>query len=187
MDASPEGSLVPQQGWWSRNWKWFVPVGCLGVLASCGCLGFALVGFGYSSLKNMDAFTEAVAIARSDAEVRSALGTPIDNGLPKQTSVQTVNGVTHARLAIPLDGPQADGLLHVDATKQGEGEWEYDTLAVELEDGSRIDLRDDAPRERPNAFPEDEGADEAPLPPPTEPPGREEDAPARGRDSDIEL
>ncbi|AKF83368.1 Cytochrome oxidase complex assembly protein 1 [Myxococcus fulvus] len=188
MDATPEGSLVPQRGWWSRNWKWVVPVGCLGMLASCGCLGFAMVGLGVKSLSNMGAYTDAVAIAQSDAQVRRALGAPIQTGLPKQSAVQSINGQTHAKFTIPLDGPQADGTLFIDATKQGEDEWRYDTLAVELEDGSRIDLRDDAP-DAPDAFPSEETPeDDEPLPPPPEPPGADENVPARGgRDSDIEL
>lgn len=187
MSATPEGSLVPQQGWWGRNWKWVVPVGCLGLLASCGCLGFALVGLGVSSLSgNMGAYTEAVAIATNDAQVRKALGPPIKaSGLPKQTSVNSINGVTHARLAIPLDGANADGMLQVDAQKEGDGDWHYNVLTVEVEDGTRIDLRDDAPDTR-DALPDGDDSG-APPPPIEEPPGRDGHKPEPGKDSDIEL
>ncbi|WP_164009599.1 cytochrome c oxidase assembly factor Coa1 family protein [Pyxidicoccus trucidator] len=201
MDTVPEGNLVPQRGWWSRNWKWFVPVGgCLGLVASCGCLGAILVGVGFSSLSKLGAYTEAVAIATSDAEVRRALGTPIDTGLPKQSSVSSNNGRTDARFTIPLDGPEADALLRVDASQQEDGaEWKYRTLTVELEDGSLIDLREDAP-EPELEEPDDE--DRAPLPSPkppvppeppfgAEPPGRDTAEPADGDEregeSDIEL
>ena len=138
--------------------------------------------------------------AANDAEVRRALGTPIDTKLPRQSSVNSNNGRTHARFTIPLDGPQADGVLHVDAQKEGEGEWEYRTLAVELEDGTRIDLRDDAAPPRGPEEP-DVGSEEQDLPPSTpkppvppeppfgaEPPGRgTEEEPPREGDSDIEL
>ena len=34
-----------ERNWWNRNWKWFVPVGCLGAIVS-------IVGFG----KRIDIF-----------------------------------------------------------------------------------------------------------------------------------
>ncbi|MCP3101207.1 cytochrome c oxidase assembly factor 1 family protein [Myxococcus sp. K15C18031901] len=183
MDATPEGSLVPQQGWWSRNWKWVVPAGCLGLVAMCGCLGFALVGWGVKSVGTTGAnvYTEAVGIARMDAQVRSTLGSPIEAKLPRQTSVQTVNGVTRARLDIPLDGPQADGVLHVDAEKTSDGDWRYRTLDVELENGTRLDLRSDAEKPDDEAAPEEAPApeDDTQRPPPTGKPD--------GDTHDIEL
>ncbi|MFP2909122.1 cytochrome c oxidase assembly factor Coa1 family protein [Pyxidicoccus sp. 3LFB2] len=200
MDMVPEGNLVPQRGWWSRNWKWFVPVGgCLGLLASCGCLGAILLGVGFSSLSKMGAYTEAVALAQSDEEVRRALGTPIDTGLPRQSTVNSNNGRTDVRFTIPLDGPEADGLLRVDASKPEDGaEWRYRTLAVELEDGSVIDLRDDAPAPMPDEPEEDLAPPPTPGPPVppeppfgAEPPGRDTVAPEGedegGGESEIEL
>jgi hypothetical protein len=113
--------------------------------------------------------------------------------------VSSNNGRTEARFSIPLDGPKADGTLQVDAEQsEGGAEWHYRKLAVEVEDGRVIDLRDDAPSAEPDEAEPDEaepGEDE--LPPPTpkppvppeppfgaEPPGR--DADEKG-DSDIEL
>ena len=185
MDTMPEGSLVPQRGWWSRNWKWVVPVGCLGTLASCGCLGAAIVVMGLSSLTKLGAYTEAVAIATSDAEVRRELGTPIDTGWPRQSSVSSNNGRTQARFSIPLDGPQADGTLHVDAEKEDDSEWRYRTLDVELENGTRIDLRDDAPPGEPLPSPTQPVPPEPPFG--AEPPGRGEEEPPSEGESDIEL
>lgn len=191
MDTVPGGSMAPQQSWWSRNWKWFVPVGCLGLLASCGCLGFFLVGWGVSKVgNNMGAYAEAVTIATTDDEVEAALGTPIQGSLPRQTSMSTHNGRTQARFTIPLDGPKADGVLHVDAVEEGSG-WSYNTLAVELEDGRRIDLRDVAPGPIPKDLEEPDlpqGEDPAPPPPPPAPPAPQEDGPGSGKDgSDINL
>jgi hypothetical protein len=211
MDTVPEGSLVPQRGWWSRNWKWMVPVGCLGIVASCGCLGAVLAYAGFSSLSKMGAYTEAVALATGDAQVQRALGAPIDPGLPRQSSVSSNNGRTEARFTIPLDGPKADGTLQVDAEQaEGGAEWHYRKLAVEVEDGTVIDLRDDAPSAEPGEDePGDEPGEDEPgdgpgedgMPPPTpkppvppeppfgaEPPGRDSDAPGEKKgDSDIEL
>ncbi|MCP3144286.1 cytochrome c oxidase assembly factor Coa1 family protein [Pyxidicoccus xibeiensis] len=196
MDRMPEGSMAPQRGWWSRNWKWMVPVGCLGVLASCGCLGAMLVGTSLTSILQGPPRTEAEAIATSDEEVRARLGPPIDVDWPRESFVHKNNGRTRAKYSIPLDGAKADGTLHVEAEQDDGGPWRYSTLEVELEDGTRIDLRDvanPAPRDAPaEDFPPP--TPKAPVPPELplgdEPPGRDgaqEEAPPREGGSDIEL
>ncbi|RKG94465.1 hypothetical protein D7V97_38865 [Corallococcus sp. CA053C] len=199
MPTMPEGDYAPapRQGWWSRNWKWVVPVGCLGMMASCVGMVALAIGWGYSSVRDMGAYTEALALAQDDPHVQKALGTPFKPGFPSNTQVSTNNGRTHAELVVPLDGPKADGTLNVVADKQGE-DWAFRTLYVQLDDGGRIDLLDtgdadapDAPG-APGALPEDEAPDEpgdepgdvepkapaAPLPPADKKPGHE---------SDIEL
>jgi hypothetical protein len=194
MDSMPEGSMAPPPSWWSRNWKWAAPIlGCLGLVASCGCLGALFLGWGLSTLgDNMGAYTEAVAIATGDDEVQAVLGPPVKGGMPRQTSMQTRNGRTHARFTIPLDGTKADGVLHVEAT-ENDSVWSYTTLEVELADGRRIDLRDVAPgpmpgeREEPD---EPSQEDEAlpPPPPPGAPPPPPEGPPGSGPGgSDINL
>jgi hypothetical protein len=35
------GAPAPQPGWFSRNWKWLVGVGCLGALGCCGVFSAA--------------------------------------------------------------------------------------------------------------------------------------------------
>jgi hypothetical protein len=141
--TSPEGDYapVPRQGWWNRNWKWAVPVGCLAMLGSCFCFATLALGWGYASIKDMNAYTEAVAQAQDDAEVRKALGGSFKAGFPSSTKVKTVNGHTRAALVVPLDGPEADGTLHAVADKNGET-WTFRTLYVDMEDGQRIDLLD---------------------------------------------
>ena len=173
MDT-PEGNLAPQRGWWSRNWKWVLPVGCLGMLATCGCLGAVLFGAVFGAIKNTGAYTEAVAIAISDSEVQAVLGPPIETSLP-QGSVNSSNGRTSAELTIPLDGSKADGVLRVEAVDRGSG-WDYSVLQVEVPGQQPIDLRDKAggsiPRE---------------LPTPDGPPMEEDDAEPQDGDSDIKL
>ena len=119
MDTA-DGNLAPQRGWWSRNWKWVVPVGCLGMLASCGCIGALIFGFVFGAIKNTGAYTEAVAVATSDSEVQATLGTKIETSFP-QGSVNSSNGRTTANLSIPLDGSKADGVLRVEAVDNGGG------------------------------------------------------------------
>jgi hypothetical protein len=191
MDT-PEGNLAPQRGWWSRNWKWVVPVGCLGTLATCGCLFTVIFGAVFGAIKNTGAYTEAVALAVSDSEVQAALGTQIETSLP-QGSVNSSDGRSTANLTIPLDGNKADGVLRVAAVDSGGG-WDYSVLQVEVPGRQPIDLRNRAaggtPRElappTPDAppAPPPMDSDDAPLPP--DEAGEEPPEPPEG-DADIKL
>lgn len=138
MNTSPEGNMAPRRGWWSRNWKWVVPTGCLGILASCGCLG-AVVYFAVTSvIKNTHAYAEGLQAALTDPQVQEALGTPIEPGMP-QGSVKAENDTGSADFTIPLDGPKADGTLRVRATKSGET-WAFQTLQVDVPGQAPINL-----------------------------------------------
>ena len=140
MDTSPEGNMAPRGGWFSRNWKWAVPVGCLGIIASCICMG-AIAGFmGFNAIKNNTAYVQALAIAMSDDEVQATLGAPIDTSfMGQQSSVKVEGGRSVAQFAIPLKGSKAEGLLRVNAVKTGE-EWTYQVFQVDVPGRDSIDL-----------------------------------------------
>ncbi|NOK14727.1 cytochrome c oxidase assembly factor Coa1 family protein [Corallococcus exercitus] len=178
----PEGDYapVPRQGWWSRNWKWAVPVGCLGMLGSCFCFAAIAVGWGYSSFKDMGAYTDAITEAQEDPHVQQALGGTFKAGFPSNTQVSSANGHTHAEFVVPLDGPKADGTLHAVADKNGEA-WTFSTLYVQVQDGQRIDLLDTGETLPPEEAVPHELEPEEPQPP--EPPAQKKP----GHDTDIEL
>lgn len=142
----PAGSAapVPQRGWWSRNWKWFVPTGCftLFVLFVAFITLIVLVVFG--AMKSTDVYKTALRRAQQHPEVVEALGSPIDDGLFLSGSTN-VNGASgSAELAIPISGPKGKGTLYVSATKSA-GEWSYSKLVVEVKGtGNRIDLGPDS-------------------------------------------
>lgn len=138
---TPEGNLAPPPNWWSRNWKWALPVGCLGMLATCGCLFTVFFGVLFSSVKNNEAYEQGISIATTDDEVQAVLGAPLTPGTPRKFSVSTVNGRGRAEFIIPLDGSKADGMLHIEAYEE-DGRWSYSTLEVEVPDREPIDLRD---------------------------------------------
>ena len=120
-NTSTDGSLVPQQGWWSRNWKWALPSGCLGLLLTCGCLAPLIFGATmWQSLRGTGVVVDAVAQAKQSLEVREALGEPIESGLmPQQISIDSSDEQGSARFAIPLKGPKASGTLYGEAYKRG--------------------------------------------------------------------
>jgi len=142
MTTLPEHvSPEPQRrSWWGRNWKWFVPTGCLsiillGVLFACSI--FFVVT---KAMKSSDAYQGAFNKAKDDPRVVAALGKPIEPGYFISGSAN-VNGPSgEAELAIPISGPKGKGTIYLVATKSA-GEWTYSKLEVEVQGtGERIDL-----------------------------------------------
>ncbi len=128
------------KSWFGRNWKWCLPVGCLGVLAPVvACV--ALVFFGvFGALKSSEVYLVAVERAQQDPRVTSELGTPIEPGMMVSGSISLENSSGEAELSIPLSGPQNSGTLHVVAQKSG-GTWTYSVMEVEVEGrAERINL-----------------------------------------------
>jgi hypothetical protein len=193
MESMPEGGgMAPQPSWWSRNWKWAAPLGCLGLM-SCGCLGAIVLGLGalgggMAALASgpMD---DAIHAASQDPEVQRALGSPIHAGglLNRQVSIQTENGQGHARLHIPLEGPKGHGELDAEAAKEG-GKWNFSRLVVEVPGQQDIDLLDTSggsapPSPQPPKPPKTPKGQQAPPPP-----GHTGKAPEGTQDGrDIEL
>ena len=129
---------APQPGWWSRNWKWFVPTGCclgtiLGIILSIAIFGMGIVGLvsGISKiLKSSEPYQTAVALAKSNDKVTEALGTPIEEGFP-MGSVNTNNDAGDANLTIPLTGSKGKGTIYVVGTRSG-GTWTYSKMTVKI-------------------------------------------------------
>ena len=131
-----------QTQWMGRNWKWFVPLGCLGVLA---LLAAALVGLLFmimSWIQSSEVYTLAMDKARSNPELIRALGEPITDSFITTGKVSTAGASGEADLQTYLMGPEGGGQLYIEATKQA-GVWTFDTLQVRLEgEGGVIDLLD---------------------------------------------
>lgn len=142
--VQPPGSPVsqPPAGWWQRNWKWFVPTGCcLTPLVLGGAFFVFLTVVIFGALKQSDAYKTAVAFAKSDQRVITALGSPITEGwfLSGHTNVNMGSG--DADLTIPISGPKGKGTIYAVATKSA-GEWTYSKLVVKVEaTGETIDLQ----------------------------------------------
>jgi Cytochrome oxidase complex assembly protein 1 len=136
MDQPP-----PQRSWWSRNWKWVVPVGCLVPLLGCGGLiavGMVIV---FGAIRSSDVYTEAMARAKADKQVQAQLGEPIEAGWMTTGNINLTNDTGTADLTIPLTGPKKSATLHAVATKAA-GKWEYTTLDVTPTGSTEhIDLR----------------------------------------------
>src|SRR5215212_8348652 len=100
--ASP---ITPRPSWWSRNWKWFVPTGCLTIILVGVAFVCAIVFIAFGALKSTDVYKTALARAKSDPAVVEALGNPIRDGwfMSGKTKVEGTSG--EADIGIPISGP----------------------------------------------------------------------------------
>jgi hypothetical protein len=139
------GGQPQRRGWFSRNWKWAVPVGCLLPILLCGggfaAFFFLIYGAVTTSIKSSDAYEVGMAQARASPDVRAALGEPIESGLWIGGSI-SVNGPSgNVDVSIPISGPKGSGTLYVVGTRNA-GRWQYQTMEVEVPGRpSRIDVR----------------------------------------------
>ena len=142
MNMPPPG-MPQRQGWWARNWKWFVPAGCLTLILLFVAFIVGIVMIIFGSMKQADVYKEAVARAQADPAVVQRLGSPIETGMFLSGNIN-VNGPSgDAKIAIPIHGPKAKGTVYVEATKRA-GKWEYSLMQVAVEgEDTRIDLLHD--------------------------------------------
>jgi hypothetical protein len=128
------------RNWFGRNWKWLLPVGCLGILVLTVVFAALIATIILSATRSSWACTEGVELARQDPRVIVELGEPIDTGWLVTGSIRVSGPSGRAELAIPLHGPQNSATLYVVAHKQV-GQWQFERAEVEVEGkAERIDL-----------------------------------------------
>jgi hypothetical protein len=146
-ETPPPLPTQPKGNWWTRNWKWFVPTGCLTIFVLFAIFIASIVLIVFGALKSTDVYKEAVAKAKANPAVVEALGSPIKEGMFVSGS-SNVNGATgESNLSIPISGPKGKGTIYLSA-KKSLGRWNYDDLVVEIKNtGERIDLLEKTDRE----------------------------------------
>jgi hypothetical protein len=138
--ASASMNARTQDNWLTRNWKWFVPVGCLTMLVLF-LGGIAMIAwFAFAMMKQSDVYADAVAQARAHPAAIEALGTPIEEGLFVSGQINVTGPSGDADLAVPLSGPKGKATLYIVASKSA-GQWRFSTLQLQPDAGAaRIDL-----------------------------------------------
>jgi hypothetical protein len=126
--------------WWRRNWKWFVPTGCLTILVLFLVFVAAIVITVFGAIKSTDPYKEAIGRAKIHPAVIEALGAPIKEGFFVSGNTNVNGAAGEANLAIPVSGPKGKGTIYVKAAKSL-GRWSYSDLIVEIHaTRNRIDL-----------------------------------------------
>ena len=146
METPPPIPPQTRGYWWTRNWKWFVPTGCLTILVLFVAFIMSIVLIVFGAMKSTDVYKDAVAKAKANPAVIEALGSPIEEGMFVfgNTNVNGASG--ESDLAIPIYGPKGKGTIYLKAEKKL-GRWDYSDLVVEIaETKQRIDLLKDSER-----------------------------------------
>jgi hypothetical protein len=136
MPTPPPLPTKKPADWWGRNWKWFMPLAATVAVVAIGGFVATIMGF----IKSSDAYTGALARARSAPAVVDAIGTPIKDAYFVSGNI-SVNGTTGAAdLAIPVTGPKGGASVFVQASKRL-GVWHFDHMFVQVDaTQQRIDL-----------------------------------------------
>jgi TonB family protein len=125
----------PQQprpkGCLGRNWKWMLPVGCLGLIIGAALLAGGVVYVAMSAIKSSDVYQGALKVAQTHPLVTSDLGEPVKDGWQVKGNVKFEGGRGRADFEIPLYGPKGSGSLHVVAVNEG-GAWMYEKLDFDM-------------------------------------------------------
>ena len=125
-------SQSPQTGnWWSRNWKWFVPAGCVTMVLLCVLFVAGIIGVVFASLRNSDVVRQSIALAERNPEVALTLGSPLKPGWLVSGSISLNGSSGNADVSIPVSGPRGKGTIYCVARKSA-GQWTYDKLEIEL-------------------------------------------------------
>jgi len=128
------------KNWWGRNWKWFVPVGCLGSLVVFTGFIVAIMFLVFGMMKSSDAYKDAVTKVKAYPPIQESLGSPIKGGFFIRGNINVSGSSGQADLSIPISGPDGKGTIYVVATKTA-GRWGFSTLVVEIKDTKqRINL-----------------------------------------------
>jgi hypothetical protein len=133
-----------EKSWWSRNWKWLVPAGCLAVIlvgvVLVALFATTIVGVVFGAIRSSDVYQQALKEAQTNPAAVQALGTPIEPGLWVSGSISVTGLTGSADITIPVSGPKGSGTLYVVARKSA-GAWEFTVLQLAVAGSAkRIDL-----------------------------------------------
>ena len=128
-----------RKSWWERNWKWFVPTGCVSILLIF-VVFIASIFFGVTSMMtNSDAYKGAMIQVQQNKLVIEKLGTPIEDDGMTSGNISTNNDSGNCDLQIPIKGPKGKATLFIVAEKKGT--WKYSEMTVLIKNtNEEIDL-----------------------------------------------
>ncbi len=119
----------PQQpkGCLGRNWKWMLPVGCLGLILAGVALIGGIVFVAMSAMKSSEVYQGALKVVQTHPAAVERLGEPIKDGWLVQGNIKIDGSGGNANFQIPVSGPKSSGTLYVTAVNP-DGAWMYQKL-----------------------------------------------------------
>ncbi len=127
------------KGWWSRNWKWAVPAGCVTLCVFWIVAISALIYGMFFLMKTADVYEQALQEVKNNPQVIASIGSPVKDGWYMTGTIKTSGSGGEADISFPVSGPQGSGKVYAVAEKSA-GKWTFTTLVFEDERGERIYL-----------------------------------------------
>jgi TonB family protein len=147
-----------QKGCLGRNWKWMLPVGCLGLILGLVALAGGIVFVAMSAIKSSEVYQGALKVVQTHPTAVERLGEPIDDGWLVKGNIKIDGNGGDANFEIPVSGPKGSGTLYVTAVRPDDA-WMYERLdlaangetvslldrnVVQPPPGSEVDVEEDA-------------------------------------------
>lgn len=143
--GQPYPGQPPQKGWFGRNCFWFVPVGCLSLLAIVALFGAGIVFLVFGAMKSSDAYKTAVSRVKASEAAGNALGKPVEEAFYLSGNINSSGSSGTADIFVPVSGPKGKGTIHVVGTKS-DGTWVYSKMDLHVDGtGEDIDLNETSP------------------------------------------
>jgi TonB family protein len=144
--TQPGGPFQPPaaqqpKGCLGRNWKWMVPVGCLGLILGVVALVVGIFFVAMSAMKSSEVYQGALKAAQAHPAAVERLGEPIKDGWFVKGNIKLNAAGGSANLEIPVSGPKKTGTLLVRAVSP-DGSWMYERLDLAVEGGETVSLLD---------------------------------------------
>ena len=137
MEDSNE--LVQRQSWLNRNWKWFIPSGCLTLLVLAALFIGGIFYEVTSVLKDSEAYKESMIAVENNKLVVEKLGSPVETDGMVSGTVTSHNEFRTCDVQVPLKGPKGKGTLFIVGEKRGT--WKYSEMSVYIKNtNEKIDL-----------------------------------------------
>src|SRR5215203_4561816 len=116
-----------QKGCLGRNWKWMLPVGCLGLILAGVLFVGGIVFVAMSAIKSSEVYQGALKVVQTHPTAVGRLGEPIKDGWFVTGNVKIDAGGGRADFNVPVSGPKGSGTLYVRAVSP-DGAWMYEQL-----------------------------------------------------------
>lgn len=139
------------KNWFSRNWKWLVPTGCLSIIVLMAVLFVAFISVFGNMMKDNEVYKYALSKVQNHPEVIAVIGTPIEDGWfplgsyssSTDYSNSTEEVLIEADLEISITGPKGSGTIKINCSKE-DGKWDFEVFEVEFDKSNlRINLIED--------------------------------------------
>jgi hypothetical protein len=153
-------SEQPQKprGWWSRNWKWFVPTMLLLMVLMCsGCL-VSVALFFVNGLRHMEPYMVTMDKIQTNQQVVEAFGEPITDCSWTPTLTADGNGID---MRWDIKGPKGKGKAYVKSRVTNQ---KFDIVVIEImpPDGKKIIIPVESGNSAPTYTPQNDNKESTP-------------------------